>query len=86
MNFEPARERVTKLCMPKFCNRSIPSSSNSARLRLQAVSTGLPAALWAVVLIGAMLNGLLTYLFWIEQPQAPRPGSYDSGGLLHRGS
>ena len=30
------------------------------------VSTGLPAALWAVVLIGAVLNGLLTYLFWIE--------------------
>ena len=36
------------------------------RLRLQAVSTGLPAALWAVVLVGAVINGLLTYLFWVE--------------------
>jgi ABC-type branched-subunit amino acid transport system permease subunit len=30
------------------------------------VTTGLPAALWSVVLLGALLNGLLTYLFWVE--------------------
>ena len=28
--------------------------------------TGLPAALWSVVLIGAILNIGLTYLFWVE--------------------
>ncbi len=33
---------------------------------MQAVGTGLPAALWAVVLIGALLNFALVYLFWIE--------------------
>jgi Protein of unknown function (DUF4239) len=36
------------------------------RARMQAVGTGLPAALWAVVLIGALLNFALVYLFWIE--------------------
>ncbi len=36
------------------------------RLRLQSVGTGLPAALWCVVVIGAWLNIGLTYLFWVE--------------------
>ncbi|MHC5540358.1 bestrophin-like domain, partial [Singulisphaera rosea] len=35
-------------------------------LRLQSVGGGLPASLWSVVLIGAVLSILPTYLFWIE--------------------
>jgi hypothetical protein len=64
MNFEPARERE-KIVHAEVL-RSLDTVLEERRLRLQAVSTGLPAALWAVVLVGAILNGLLTYLFWIE--------------------
>ena len=64
MNFEPTRERE-KIVHAEVL-RSLDTVLDRRRLRLQAVSTGLPAALWAVVLIGAVLNGLLTYLFWIE--------------------
>jgi Protein of unknown function (DUF4239) len=64
MDFEPTRERE-KIVHAEVL-RSLDSVLDQRRLRLQAVSTGLPAALWAVVLIGAVLNGLLTYLFWVE--------------------
>jgi hypothetical protein len=64
MNFEPTRERE-KIVHAEVL-RSLDTVVEQRRLRLQAVSTGLPGALWAVVLIGAVLNGLLTYLFWIE--------------------
>lgn len=64
MNFEPTRERE-KIVHAEVL-RSLDTVLDQRRLRLQAVTTGLPAALWAVVLIGAVLNGLLTYLFWIE--------------------
>jgi Protein of unknown function (DUF4239) len=64
MNFEPVRERE-KIVHAEVL-RSLDTVLDQRRLRLQAVSTGLPAALWAVVLTGALLNGLLTYLFWIE--------------------
>jgi Protein of unknown function (DUF4239) len=64
MEFEPTTERA------KIVHAEVLSSLDTVleqrRLRLQAVSTGLPAALWAVVLIGAVINGLLTYLFWVE--------------------
>ena len=64
MNFEPTRERE-KIVHAEVL-RSLDTVLEQRRLRLQAVSTGLPAALWAVVLTGALLNGLLTYLFWVE--------------------
>ena len=35
-------------------------------LREESVDSGLPAALWAVVLAGAVLNIALNYLFWVE--------------------
>jgi hypothetical protein len=64
MAFEPTKERE------KISHAEVLRSWNTLieqrRLRLQAVTTGLPTALWAVVLIGALLNGLLTYLFWVE--------------------
>ena len=64
MGFEPTRERE-KIAHAEVLH-SLDTLLEQRRLRLQAVSTGLPAALWAVVVTGAFLNGLLTYLFWIE--------------------
>jgi hypothetical protein len=64
MNFDPTRERE-KILQAEVL-RSVDTVQEQRRLRLQAVTTGLPAALWAVVLIGAILNILLTYLFWVD--------------------
>jgi Protein of unknown function (DUF4239) len=64
MNFEPTSERH-KILQGEVL-RSLDTVQEQRRLRLQAVPTGLPAALWAVVLIGALLNVGLTYLFWVD--------------------
>jgi hypothetical protein len=64
MQFEPTKERE-KIAHAEVL-RSWNTLIDQRRLRLQAVTTGLPTALWAVVLIGALLNGFLTYLFWVE--------------------
>ena len=63
MSFEPAKEREDRACRGVAV---VGRRTEQRRLRLQAVSTGLPAALWCVVLIGALINGILTYLFWLE--------------------
>jgi hypothetical protein len=67
MNFEPTKERE-KILQGEVL-RSLDTVQEQRRLRLQAVPTGLPAALWAVVIIGAILNVGLSYLFWIENFQ-----------------
>ncbi len=64
MNFDPTKERE-KIVQAEVL-RSLDTVQDQRRLRLQAVPTGLPAALWAVVLVGALLNVLLTYLFWVD--------------------
>ncbi len=64
MNYDPTREREKVLQAEVL--RSLDTVQEQRRLRLQAVPTGLPAALWSVVLIGALLNIGLTYLFWTE--------------------
>ncbi len=64
MSFEPANERE-KIVHAEVV-RSLDTVMEQRRLRLQAVTTGLPAALWSVVLIGALLNVVLSYLFWVE--------------------
>ncbi len=64
MNFEPTRERE-KILQAEVL-RSLDTVQEQRRLRLQAVPTGLPAALWSVVILGAVLNIGLTYLFWID--------------------
>jgi hypothetical protein len=64
MEFEPKSEREKIVHAEAL--RSLDTVLEQRRMRLQAVSTGLPAALWAVVLVGAVINGLLTYLFWVE--------------------
>ena len=55
--------------------RSARYRAGGARLGVQAVPTGLPAALWSVVLIGALLNIGLTYLFWVENLASTRSWS-----------
>ena len=64
MNFEPTKERE-KIVQAEVL-RSLDTVQEQRRLRLQAVPTGLPAALWSVVLVGALLNIVLTYLFWFD--------------------
>ncbi|MGO9462800.1 MAG: DUF4239 domain-containing protein [Isosphaeraceae bacterium] len=64
MSFEPASERE-KIVQAEVV-RSLDTVMEQRRLRLQAVTTGLPAALWTVVLAGALLNFGISYLFWIE--------------------
>ena len=64
MNFDPTRERE-KILQAEVL-RSLDTVQEQRRLRLQAVPTGLPASLWAVVIIGALLNIGLSYLFWID--------------------
>jgi hypothetical protein len=64
MNYEPTKERE-KILQAEVL-RSLDTVQDQRRLRLQAVPTGLPAALWAVVVIGALLNIGLTYLFWSD--------------------
>ena len=64
MNFEPTKERE-KIVQAAVLH-SLDTVQEQRRLRLQAVPTGLPAALWSVVLVGALLNIVLTYLFWTD--------------------
>jgi hypothetical protein len=64
MRFEPAKEREKILHAEVL--RSLDMVQEQRRLRLQAVPTGLPAALWSVVIIGALLDIFLTYLFWLD--------------------
>jgi hypothetical protein len=64
MKYEPAKERE-KIIQGEVLH-SLDTVQEQRRLRLQAVPSGLPAALWSVVLVGALLNISLTYLFWSD--------------------
>jgi hypothetical protein len=64
MAFEPSTEREKIVHAEAL--RTLDSIVEQRRLRLESVSTGLPVALWAIVLIGAWLNLAFTYLFWVE--------------------
>ncbi len=81
LSFEPAKERE-KIIQGEVL-RSIDTVQEQRRLRLQAVPSGLPAALWSVVIVGALLNVILTYLFWVRQPQDARNPRRNAGDL-HR--
>jgi hypothetical protein len=62
--FEPTREQQ------KIAHSEVLKQFNNVveqrRLRLQAVSTGLPASLWVVMLVGGGLMIILIYLFWFR--------------------
>jgi hypothetical protein len=64
MAFEPTLERG-KIVHAEVL-RSLDDVVKKRGLRLQSVNTGLPTALWSVVLIGSLLNIAPTYLFWVE--------------------
>ncbi len=64
MAFDPKSEREKVIHAEVI--RSLDEVVSARRLRLSSVTTGLPAALWHVVLIGAILNTGLMYLFWVE--------------------
>jgi hypothetical protein len=64
LRFEPTKERE-KIAHAEVLH-SLDSVVEQRRLRLESVGTGLPASLWGVVIVGAGLNFLFTYLFWVE--------------------
>ncbi|MDR3634770.1 MAG: DUF4239 domain-containing protein [Isosphaeraceae bacterium] len=64
MQFEPAKERE-KIAHAEAI-RSLSAVVEQRGLRLQSIGTGLPAAIWYIVLIGAALTIGLTYIFWVE--------------------
>jgi hypothetical protein len=64
MTFEPSRERE-KIAHAEVIE-SLGEAVEQRNLRIQAVTSGLPAALWFVVLFGAFLSIVSTYLFWVE--------------------
>lgn len=64
MSFEPAPGGQTILHAETF--RAFNNLVETRRIRLDAVMSGLPAVLWVVVLLGAVLSVFLTYFFHIE--------------------
>jgi uncharacterized protein DUF4239 len=64
LDFEPKREDE-KIAHAQVI-KTLDTLVEQRRLRLLAVNSGLPASLWSVVLIGALLNIIVTYLFYTE--------------------
>jgi hypothetical protein len=64
MSFEPRSEH--EKIAHTAAMASLDAAVQQRDLRIQAVPSGLPGALWAVVLIGAVLSIAPTYLFWVE--------------------
>ena len=62
--FEPSTERE-KVAHAEVLH-SLDDVVELRQLRLGSVTTGLPASLWTVLLIGAALNIAVMYLFWVE--------------------
>jgi len=64
MAFEPTREteRIAHAEVIKSLSELTSNRSN----RVQAVHVALPGVLWAVVLIGAVINIGITYFFWLD--------------------
>lgn len=64
MTFEPTHD-VEKIAHAEVI-RSFNDLVGNRGDRVQSVSVALPAVLWGVVLIGAVINVGLTYLFWFD--------------------
>jgi hypothetical protein len=62
--FDPSSERE-KINHAEVVH-AVTQVDQARRVRLSSVTTGLPASLWVVVLIGGVLNMVLLYLFWVE--------------------
>ena len=64
MSFEPVKERE-KITHAEAIE-SLEQVVQNRAYRLEAVSTALPAVLWGVVVIGAGINIVMTYLFVVD--------------------
>ena len=64
MVFEPTRESE-KIAHAEVI-RGLNELVRDRGYRVQSVSTALPLLLWAVLLVGALINVGMTYLFWLE--------------------
>jgi Protein of unknown function (DUF4239) len=64
VNFEPATERQKILHAEAF--RAYNTMIQARRMRLDAVSTGLPGVMWTVVLMGAVISLGASFLFQVD--------------------
>jgi hypothetical protein len=64
MDFTPNGERDKIIHAAVI--RALDHVVEARRRRLSSVTTGLPASLWMVVLVGAVINTMMVYLFWVE--------------------
>ncbi len=64
MAFEPASESE-KIAHAEVI-QTLGELDGNLGLRIQAVNVALPGVLWAVVLIGAVINMGITYFYWID--------------------
>jgi Protein of unknown function (DUF4239) len=62
--FEPTTQSSKSL--HDITLRAFDEMSRLGRLRLQSIQTGLPGALWAIVILGALLNIFLTWLLVLD--------------------
>jgi hypothetical protein len=62
--FEPTTQ--AQKALHDITLRSFDDMSRLGRSRLQSVQTGLPGALWAIVILGALLNIFLTWLLVLD--------------------
>lgn len=65
MAYEPTSERE-KITHAEVL-RSLHEVVEQRALRVQSVGTGLPSAVWIVLLVGAVLTIGLTFLIWVEK-------------------
>ena len=70
MAFEPSTE-TEKIAHAEVI-QSLGELDANHGLRVQAVHVALPGVLWAVVLIGAVVNTGITYFFWVDNIRAAR--------------
>ncbi len=64
IGFEPATEGQKILHAEAL--RAYNNMINARRLRLDAVNTGLPGVMWAVILVGAIIGLVATFFFKVE--------------------
>jgi hypothetical protein len=62
--FEPTTS--AQIALHDITLKAFDEMTKLGRLRLQSVQTGLPGALWAIVILGALLNIFLTWLLVLD--------------------
>jgi Protein of unknown function (DUF4239) len=62
--FEPTTQ--SQIALHDITLKAFDEMTKLGRLRLQSVQTGLPGALWSIVILGALLNIFLTWLLVLD--------------------